>query len=317
MFSLLLIISTLLPFHNSKKWWVRNFDFPRLQIFLVSIVTLMLFLITDSLNHWTIYIIFSLLILVALYQGYKILPYTVFYSKQVKDSNAHEESLSLITANVQKCNKQVEKCISMIKTYKPDLVLLLEVDQWWVSQLDEVISNYPYQVSHPLENTYGMLLLSRFELVNPEIKFLITSEVPSIHTYVKPAKEQNFKLICLHPIPPTPPAADGNNDSVERDVELLKVAEMVAKTNEPTIVLGDLNDVAWSKTTCEFQATSRLLDPRQGRGMFNSFNAKYFFLRFPLDHIFNSAHFRCKALKRLKTIGSDHFPIYIQMSQKR
>src|SRR4030095_2295488 len=59
---------------------------------------------------------------------------------------------------------------------------------------------------------------------------------------------------------------------------------------------------------------SGLLDPRIGRGFYNSFHAEYFFLRFPLDHFFHSTHFRLIELKRLAYFGSDHFPMFIRLS---
>ena len=78
------------------------------------------------------------------------------------------------------------------------------------------------------------------------------------------------------------------------------------------MLMGDLNDVAWSHTTRLFLRTSQLTDPRRGRGMFNTFHAKLPFFRWPLDHFFLSTHFGIVQLKTLPNIGSDHFPIMIQ-----
>ncbi len=57
-----------------------------------------------------------------------------------------------------------------------------------------------------------------------------------------------------------------------------------------------------------------MLDPRIGRGLYNSFHAEYPFLRFPLDHVFHSNHFGLVELKRLPYIGSDHFPLLVVLN---
>jgi hypothetical protein len=79
-------------------------------------------------------------------------------------------------------------------------------------------------------------------------------------------------------------------------------------------VFGDLNDVAWSYTTQLFLRESRLLDPRLGRGFYNTFSANSRVFRFPLDHVFHSAHFKLVELQRLRHVGSDHFPMLIEVS---
>jgi endonuclease/exonuclease/phosphatase (EEP) superfamily protein YafD len=92
------------------------------------------------------------------------------------------------------------------------------------------------------------------------------------------------------------------------------VGRAVKEANEPTLVVGDLNDVAWSDTTTLFQKISGLLDPRVGRGMYNTFDANNPLLRWPLDHVFHSNHFKLLKLKRLAAFGSDHFPVYVALS---
>ena len=155
-----------------------------------------------------------------------------------------------------------------------------------------------------------MLLYSKLSLKNTAVKFLLEDYIPSIFCTVTLPSKKEVEIICVHPKPPRP---DKRQDSTARDAELLIVAKYVQHQDEPIVVMGDFNDVAWSHTTRLFQRISGMLDPRRGRGFFNTFHADYPFLRYPLDHIFHSNHFAVASIERCEHIGSDHFPVYVAL----
>ncbi len=128
-----------------------------------------------------------------------------------------------------------------------------------------------------------------------------------MHADVK-ADNFTFKLACLHPEPPAPEEAQ---TSLPRDRELVVMARKIKEIRAPWVVIGDFNDVAWSDTSYKFQRISELKDPRKGRGFFNTFNAKYPFMRWALDHVFLSEHFSLVEMRRMPYMGSDHFPIFL------
>ena len=300
--------ATLIPFLPSDKWYVRGFEFPFAQVCFVTLVTLFAGIVFLPFSSWLL-IAATGLLLSFLYQLRIILPYTPLTEHQVMLCNCDDVTIKLLSCNVLMGNKKVDQVLSLIDTYDPDMILLIESNQWWQDQTKHLRKRYQYQVSYPLDNTYGMILLSKLELIEPMIEFLVEPEVPSIRTKVQLGNQQ-VQLRCLHPAPPSPTE---NNSSVERDAELLIVAKQIKQNPEPHIVIGDLNDVAWSPTTRLFQKVSGLLDPRIGRGFFNTFHASLPLLRWPLDHIFHSNHFTLKAIERGPHVGSDHFPIYAEL----
>lgn len=310
---LLMVVATALPLLRRDDWWIRVFDFPRLQITIVLAATLIGNLLVRGDPGPTGHIFLAALVLALGYQTLRMYPYTPLHRKQVQNSEIQngDACIGLAFANVLMTNRDAAAVLREVRKRDPDLILAVETDAWWAAQLAELERTHPFAVRQPQDNTYGMVLYSRLPLRDAKVKFLIDNDVPSIHATVRLRNESQIELHCMHPRPPAPQESE---QSTERDAELLIVGREIRKRQAPAIVIGDLNDVAWSRTSDLFQRVSGLLDPRVGRGFFPTFNAKWPLIRFPLDHIFHSRHFRLAAFERLGDCGSDHFPVYAKLS---
>lgn len=296
-----------LPLDN---WWVRGVDFPRIQIIVIGIVVWIGMLIFWS--QWQLMqgLLFAALSIALAFQLRMVLPYTKLWKKEVQDAKdkpkdeAHQ--LKIMVSNVLTSNDQTQDLVNLVQDRKPDILITLESDKKWEKALIQIEPDYPYNVKVPLDNLYGMHLYAKLELIDPVVKYLMIDDIPSIHTQIRLPDGKLVWLYCLHPMPPSPTEAE---KSTTRDAELLMVGKHIKENDQTAILAGDLNDVAWSKTTRRFQRISGLLDPRIGRHFINTFHADYPFLRWALDHLFHSACFTVVNIERLPSIGSDHFPV--------
>lgn len=288
------------------------FAFPHIQLTALTLIALMVWQIKFDTKSKRDYVFMTLLITCFIYQASIISPYTPFYKKEVKDATTTENSITVFTVNVLQKNDKSNMVLSDIEASNPDLVVFTEANERWLDAIEKNLSKkYEYQILNPMDNTYGMLLYSRYELVEPEVKFMVTDSIPSIHTKVK---LPNGDLIQLYAVHPTPPMPEENKLSTDRDAELILTAELARNSEIPVIVTGDFNDIPWSSTSILFQHASELLDVRVGRGFYNTFNAQKFLFRWPLDHIYVSSEFRVIKIENCESINSDHFPYFVELS---
>lgn len=308
-FTALLVLVTLLPLSKHPHWVIRGMDFPRFQIAVGAAVLLIINLLVLDSQRLTNWVLLGVTVLCLLWQLWWVLPFTFFWPKEVKTAREDrpEQQLSILTSNVLTSNRNADALIALVRKHQPDVLVTLESDKWWEDKLNVLQDDMPYSVKCPLDNLYGMHLYSKVPLEEQEICYLVENDVPSIHALLVLQTGDKVRVHFVHPAPPSPTE---NEESTQRDAELVIVARSVAESKQPVIVTGDLNDVAWSATTRLFRKISGLLDPRVGRGMFNTFHVGYPFLRWPLDHLFHSEHFTLRYMERLPSIGSDHFPLF-------
>ncbi len=303
---------TLLNLHPSPHWFIRGWDFPRLQIAALCLIGAVPYLAFSATGRWYDWAFAAVAAATVAWQAWKVLPYTPLWRVEVKRAErpTRDRTLRIVMSNVEMGNREYDRWRRVIAAEDADIILAIEIDEAWLAALAPFRERYPHVVAQPQDNCYGMALLSRLPLHDPRVEFVVQDDVPSIHVDVQLPGGQRVHLVIVHPRPPEPLRAQ---DAKPRDAELIVIGQALDDM-DPCIIAGDLNDVAWSDTTKLFRRISGLLDPRRGRGMFNSWNANNPLFRFPLDHVFHSNQFRLVELRRLEHVGSDHFPVLVVLS---
>jgi len=306
--------ATLLPLLKHEAWWIRIFDFPRTQIAAGGAAVIAFYSLLYEERGLASNLILLVLAACVAYQVSRMFPYTRFARKQVLGfrENDPDRRIRVLVSNIYRKNRDYERFLKMVREKNPDVICILEPDEWWDRMLSPLGEEYPYSAKHHCNDGYGMFFYTRLKPRGMmTVDYLVEDYVPSVFAILELRSGEPVEFYCLHPNPPNPKYS---TDTTERDAELLIVGKRVKKSKKPALVAGDLNDVAWSYTTLLFQKISGMLDPRIGRGFFNTFHVKWPFLRFPLDHIFVTESFRYVKLETLPDIGSDHFPIFAELS---
>ncbi|WP_373055865.1 endonuclease/exonuclease/phosphatase family protein [Zunongwangia sp. H14] len=319
----LLILCTMLSLvYDIPRWYLKVLDFPRTQYLIAAVALLIIFILVNKKWKTPSFLLLSGLVASIFIQLNFILPYFAG-EKTVPNANMElvkpENTVSILLGNVLITNHHAEEFLDIIRNANPDMVLAMEVDDWWVENLQSLNSTYPHRMSLPLDNAYGMALYSKLPLENTKIRFFNHSRVPSFHADVKLPSGKRFRFHGMHPVAPFPSdkypenIGDGGKDE-QKEVALQKLGKIVAREEIPSLVAGDFNDVSWSHTSRLLEKEDILDNVRIGRGLYNTFNAKSLMMRWPLDHFFVSEEFSVVKIQRLPKFHSDHFPILAELA---
>ena len=306
--AVVLVAGSIASTTDANQWWIRIWDFPRVQILVAMILTgIGLFYLKGRYRRWLV----LMMALASAWQMWRILPYTFLAPTEVAQVQPEEaqsdKCFSVLTLNVLQDNRNYARTIDLIERTDADLLLLTETDQAWVDALEGALASYDHRIDRPLDNTYGILFASKLPMSNASIQDLAQADTPSVFATLQ-AGENSFRMIGLHPRPPHP-----KQDTEERDAEIVVAAKKAQAMTMPVLALGDFNDVGWSDTTRLFRDLGGFLDPRIGRGTYATFPADMVWLGWPLDHVFVTEEFMLAEKRVGESVGSDHRPIYTRL----
>lgn len=126
----LLVLTTVLPIVPSNDWWIRMWDFPRMQV--AALLGLVLVAVPLTLN-WRRRRTWGLVSAVAVALAYQLVwiwPHTPLHPVQVELTPycPSDATVRLLTANVLMTNRQAEPLLEHVRRLDPDVVLLVETD---------------------------------------------------------------------------------------------------------------------------------------------------------------------------------------------
>lgn len=302
----LLILLSVLPFIPDQHWVFRVMDFIKVQLLVLQSIVFSATFFYAKENSW-LWLFQGLQFAFISYHIYILMRYTRFWRKpKVSGSANASDKIKIISCNIYQYNKEFHRFIDLIQKEQPDIFLTMESNSDWEKAMRVLEKDYPNYEKVTLENTYGMHFYTRLKVHKVQTHYFVADDLPSIEAELETRDNHRFIFFGVHPPPPSP---SEENNSKERDGDLMSVAKQVRSYTLPVIVIGDFNNVAWAKTSILFKKASELIDARIGRGILATFHAGYRFFRVPLDLLFHSSDIFIDKLFIYPSVGSDHFPV--------
>ncbi|MDG4555223.1 MAG: endonuclease/exonuclease/phosphatase family protein [Candidatus Competibacter sp.] len=291
---------------GGRLWWIFELaSHFRLQYALALGLCLPPLLYGRRYRWATVFGMFALLN--ALLLAPRLLP----RAEAVAHQGTGRPTFRVLLANVNSANRDYPQIRRSIVEHDPDFIVLLEVTPWLLERLAEFAGRYPYRVSAPREDPFGIALLGRQPLSRAEVVQFGAAGLPSIAAEVA-AGGDRFILLGTHPPPPVSAVS-----AQDRNEQLTALALFARHAPHPTLLLGDLNVSPWSPYFTRLLADSGLRDSADGRGILPSWPVGLAPLWIPIDHALFSDGIRILRRETGSPLGSDHYPVVVDFHLTR
>lgn len=291
--------ATGLGFLGQFSWFFDLFSHFRVQLFVTLSLVAGLILIHRELRASAI---FGLCAIVNLCT---IVP---FYFGSAPASAAHPPSLRAMLVNVNTEAGQPDKVAKAIQQFNPDIVLLEEISDRWLSELSPALTPYLHSKAISREDNFGIGLFSKYPLITSAIHYIGDSEVPSVVAEIQ-SQGGRFTVIGTHPLPPV-----SAQNSRLRDEQLYLLADVVTKAESPVLLLGDLNATPWSYAFRRLVRESGLRDSSKGHGFQPTWPTFMQLLLIPIDHCLYGSGIHVTSKRVGPNVGSDHYPLIVEFA---
>lgn len=221
------------------------------------------------------------------------------------DALAESESdLRVLTANLSRLDYPSDRLMKLVRTERPDLLLLVEFTRIADERFRALDELYPYRLKVPRRDAFGLALYSRFPLDAEEIEIVRTVAIRA--RVATPAG--SVTVFGVHLRSPTQ-----GRRALERNRQLTELVALTKAVAGPVIVMGDLNITPFSPFFRDWLAASGLRDTGARRGPWFSWPTFLPIAGIPIDHCIVSSDVGVVAHRRLPPFGSDHYPVLARL----
>ncbi|MCD8535851.1 MAG: endonuclease/exonuclease/phosphatase family protein, partial [Verrucomicrobia bacterium] len=213
----------------------------------------------------------------------------------------------MLLANVKSENTGYKRLLELVRSEKPDVIILEEVNQGWIDAVSELRVAYPYHIEYPEEDNFGIAFYTKLPVQSMKIETIGEIQLASVCAVIEHGGAV-WNIVGTHPLPP-----GGGAYWHWRNEQLNELASYVRRLDGHVVVLGDLNLTPRSYYFRKFTHEAQLRDGGKGFGLQISWPTFFPPLGIPIDHCLVSAGINVRDRRTGHGIGSDHYPVVVDL----
>ncbi len=225
---------------------------------------------------------------------------------------ASEPSLRIMLSNVNSDTGDPQQVLAEVALQQPDVLIIQEVNRYWIRELSSLEETYPYLIKGPREDNFGLAVFSRFPLAEGRSLNLGSVIRPPVIQANVLSPQGPFNLVTAHPKPPI-----GGKRARSRNEQLEELPSLFPE-DLPVLLIGDLNCSSWNVHFRRMQRAGGLRNSQEGFGTQPSWPVQLPSLfRIPIDHALYSEGILVHDRRLGNPCGSDHLPVLLEISLQR
>lgn len=291
------IFASILPNIFPNNWFIdilSNFKL-QLVIFLLLLFVLNIFLQKSRA--------IGIILLILIFWNVSFISSLYYPSKFIEINKL--KGVSMASVNLLSSNNEFGNVIDFIEKNDPDILILLEYNPKWESELSSITNRYSFIKKEVRNDNFGIGFFSKIESKTSILRF-DHNKIPSIRADLEINKKP-ITIVATHPFPPV-----GQKRFESRNFHLKTIGKRRNEFSENLIIIGDLNTSSFSQHFKTLIQETRLRDSRNGFGILPTWPSNFKLLQTTLDHFLVSENISVVSRNIGKNLGSDHLPIFME-----